>query len=261
MKTARIILAACLAAGLPVGAAMAADDAALNRLRDQVRQAVTEKRQLEDENFQLKAQLAAAQAEAAKAKAAPPMPKVSPELVKLREETVRQNDQRVALQAQIEILGADLAKTRADLTQATAVLRELQAVRAQQSGQLQAAALREKACIDHNGRLTALNRELLDRYVQQGFWETLREHETVTGLYRVALENLEQDYRNRIRDANAAPAPGVDAPPSAGAEPVNPASAQRAPLRPSGNASAPVRPLNPASAARTSHGSFQAENT
>lgn len=260
MKTARIILAACLAAGLPVGAAKADDDAALNRLRDQVRQAVTEKRQLEDENFQLKAQLAAAQAEAAKVKAAPPAPKVSPELLKLREETVRQNDQRVELQAQIEILGADLAKTRADLTQATAVLRELQAVRMQQSGQLQASALREKACIDHNGQLTALNRELLDRYVQQGFWETLREHETVTGLYRVALENLEQDYRNRIRDANAAPAPEAS-PSSPGAEPVNPASAQRAPLRPSGNASAPVRPLNPASAARSPHGPLQAENT
>ncbi|RZU46951.1 hypothetical protein EV700_1337 [Fluviicoccus keumensis] len=229
MKTARLILWVALATAGLSRPALAADPAA-DRLRDQVRQAVLEKRQLEDENFQLKAQLAAAQTEAAKAPKAAPAPKTSPEVLKLRETTREQNDRFVALQAELEGVRAELAQARSELAQTGVALKELQAVRLQQAGMLQSGTAREKICLDANGKLADLTAEVLGRYRQQDFWEALREHETVTGLYQVTLENLVQDYRHRMQDATLPPVP--DAAP-APAEAINPASAIRHLRRPS----------------------------
>lgn len=222
MKATRMMISACLLLGGLAQAGEGADD----RLRDQLRQIALEKRQLEDENFQLKAKVAAAEGEVAKAKATPKAPPISPELLKLREQTRQQQQQIAALQAQLDGAGADQQELQAHLNAAQDSIRELRAGGQGLQAQLKVVAAREQACLDSNVKLGQLNFELLDGWQQEGFWQALREHESIAGLYRVRYETLLQEYRNRIEDTLVQPQSEPVAEPQPAA-----AAARQTPLR------------------------------
>jgi uncharacterized coiled-coil protein SlyX len=102
-----------------------------------------------------------------------------------------------------------------------------------------------------NLALYKLANEILTRYEQFGFGEALAAKEPFTGLARVKLENLVQDYKNKILDqaitSGQAPAASLQAvPPGA----PSPKPAAPAP----GNSAPPAVPVEPRTAsARTTN--------
>jgi chromosome segregation ATPase len=60
---------------------------------------------------------------------------------------------------------------------------------------------------DKNRQLYALSRELIDKYRNQGLWESVRRAEPFTQARQVEVENLLEKYRDRADTLRAAPAP------------------------------------------------------
>lgn len=214
MKRALAILLLLLGA-----APAAAQDDETARLRMQLRTVTMQLRQAQDdqaaiqsqkisaemERDQLKKQLAAAQAEAAR----------------LRRDSGRAGAAE-----------ADLAKTRDALSQATTQA----AAQAQQSkaelDKIQAAALSTQtvlgACEAQNAKLLAVAREILAAYENFDALDSFGALEPFTKLKRVELQNLAQDYRDRVdagtfdekaAEKAAQPAPAPAAPAAAPAPP------------------------------------------
>lgn len=61
------------------------------------------------------------------------------------------------------------------------------------------------ACTADNRKLGALSKELLGRYADKGVMDAMLEREPLTQLKRVELENLVQQYDDRITESSVAP--------------------------------------------------------
>jgi len=55
-----------------------------------------------------------------------------------------------------------------------------------------------QSCESKNTELVQINRELLDRYQKKGFFDALLQHEPLTQLKRVEIENVVQEYQDQI---------------------------------------------------------------
>ena len=55
-----------------------------------------------------------------------------------------------------------------------------------------------QSCESKNTELVQVNRELLDRYQKKGFFDALLQREPLTQLKRVEIENVVQEYQDRI---------------------------------------------------------------
>jgi len=56
-------------------------------------------------------------------------------------------------------------------------------------------------CVDNNKKLFTINREILGKYQDKGFWDVFNQKEPFTGLTQVELENMVQDYQFQNEDA------------------------------------------------------------
>ncbi len=65
-------------------------------------------------------------------------------------------------------------------------------------GTLEARDRDYKLCVDHNIGLYGVGREALDRLERRGFWSKVRESEPFTQIARARLDNLIDDYRQRM---------------------------------------------------------------
>jgi chromosome segregation ATPase len=102
------------------------------------------------------------------------------------------------------------------------VLREVEAERNTLSEMAADYQKRVTVCETNNETLYRNTLELIDRYDEKGILDTLRQREPVTGLGRVRLENLMEEYRNiaddmRIKYETATAPDGDEANGSAGA--------------------------------------------
>lgn len=61
-------------------------------------------------------------------------------------------------------------------------------------------------CTADNQKLGALSKELLSRYADKGMWDAMLVREPLTQIKRVELENLVQQYGDRITESQVAPA-------------------------------------------------------
>jgi hypothetical protein len=201
-------------------AAGAGESSTEARLRDALRASTSQLRAAEDDRTRLQAEsaeqkkeLEALKAKLAAAQAAPrPAPKT--------------NDRELAelgrkLDAQTEAAG----RLSRDLIQCQTVSREgseasraaaREAARQQEeerarSGQLGARveALAEQLndCRARNASMYSLAGEVLTRYQKVGLREVISAREPFVGKKRVELENLAQDYEDKLRDQKVAPAP------------------------------------------------------
>ena len=59
-------------------------------------------------------------------------------------------------------------------------------------------------CTQRNVALYGVGMEVLDRYESKGFWSVMKQKEPFTQLKRVEIENLAEDYRQRLDDARYA---------------------------------------------------------
>lgn len=178
---------ALLAGVLPAWAQAPADGAqkALARAQYLLRQQTAEKTALQAQLDELKKQLAAAQQELASARAGA---------------ASRQQDLQRKLAASVD---AERERARGDAARLAQLRRQLQESVA--NGETLQARLDTqkqnfKLCYANNRKLHDLNLELVELYENKGVVDALRQREPITGLKRVEVENLVQDYRYKLED-------------------------------------------------------------
>ena len=88
-------------------------------------------------------------------------------------------------------LGAELQRTEQNLRQMQSEKNLLQETVVGQAQQLE-------TCESHNVKLLQVNRDLLGQYENKGFFDSLMQREPITGLKGVELENIVQDYQDRL---------------------------------------------------------------
>ncbi len=98
------------------------------------------------------------------------------------------------------------AETNTALAAAREQLKQQLAQRQTLEASLQRQVQNFSICYENNRRLYDINHELLDRYENKGFGDVLKQREPFTGVAKVDLENLVQDYRYRLDDLKIEPA-------------------------------------------------------
>jgi len=195
---AALILVALVTAG-----AAKADPQTENRLRDALRQATAQLRSLEDEKARLQASEAAqkSEIEALKAKLDAETRKArgpSPDVTRRLEEAAESNQK----------LTADLSQCQASSRQAAEAANTKEAEReqlqAKQAEQLTQATTRATACEEKNERIYKLSHELVQKCESMNFGESLAGiFEPLTGLRKAKLENLSQEYDDKLLEQKA----------------------------------------------------------
>lgn len=190
MNHGRTIGAALALALACAGGAHAQQDAnaqrnALNKAQFMLRQATTEKAELQAQVDALKQQVdkltkevAATQGEADATRQ---------KMQAGFNDTIGQWRQRDAKQ------GEQLAALRAQL-------KEQSEQRAALETRLQTQVENFSVCYGNNRRLLDINRELLAQYENKGVFDAVRQKEPFTGIKEVEIENLVQDYRYKLDD-------------------------------------------------------------
>lgn len=122
------------------------------------------------------------------------------------QETTRLREALAAFQAQNEALRRRLGEAqtaigglRGEQAAASAALAQAHTRGEALDGDLAQCRARLDTLIGHNLRLFEIGNELLDRYEHKGVWSALKA-EPFTGLKRVELENIVQDYRFALED-------------------------------------------------------------
>lgn len=120
---------------------------------------------------------------------------------------------QAALHAQLESAAsaqADLTRRLADANRQIAQLTSQQqeaAERLKRSQQeLEASKAGSASCETKNLRLYQYSQELVTRYRQKGVWAALAQKEPVTGIREVGVENLLQEYREKLDSQRIKPA-------------------------------------------------------
>lgn len=136
------------------------------------------------------------------------------------QETARLREALAAFQAQNDTLRARLGEAqtaigglRSEQAAASAALAQAHTRGEALDGDLAQCRARADTLVGHNLRLFEIGNDLLDRFERKGVWSALRAAEPFTGLKRVELENIVQDYRFALEDQR------VDAPTAVPAAP------------------------------------------
>jgi chromosome segregation ATPase len=133
--------------------------------------------------------------------------------VELQQKLDAMTRDHAAADAERKSLAEKLRQAREQNDQATAELarqQEALAARAKEISSLQASGRQGAAalatCEEKNGALAVVATELMDKYRDVGFWDALRRREPFTRVRRVQVENLLEDYRDRVEASRIAPA-------------------------------------------------------
>lgn len=214
-----VLVIALFAGGLAATSAFAADDIE-SRLREALRSATLQQRALEDERTQLQAkntaneqlivslrqqieELSSQASSAGKNRGNKRDDTVDRSVVEQFEAEMRQRF--TALNETIVKLNEALEKWRVAYQEAATVARAKEAERAQLAGQAEQMANRINVCETNNGELFKVGNEILDRFAGRGGMSAMLTKEPFLGLKRVELQNLEQDYRDKLLDQKAKP--------------------------------------------------------
>lgn len=184
---------------LAAGPTLAQDATGEERLREALRQTTIQLRALQDSQAALSAQLDqlrherdSLQQQLAAAKNAPRPPDA--ELGQLRDAVATLQQQNAALQA-------GLQKWQAGYQQAAELARAKDAESRQLGGALQQQTAKLGVCTTTNGKLIAVANDILHLYRTQSFHDILLwSYEPLLGLKKVQLENLVQNYEDKIDD-------------------------------------------------------------
>ncbi len=201
-----LLVPTLLVAGL-AGPAAAADDTEA-RLRDALRQAITQVRSLEDAQAALQARQSELekdrealrqQVEAlSKGKAA------APDQAQGEAMAAEFNRRLAAENAQAVQLNETLEKWKAAYAQAAEIARAKEAERIRLAGEVEGMGRRATGCEAKNVELFKVGNEILDHLKDIDLAEAMAAHEPFVGLKRVELQNLAQDERDKLLDQKAA---------------------------------------------------------
>lgn len=188
-------IAALAAAFLAATPAMA-DEETENRLRAALRDATAQLRVVQEQNAELQTKVAAQSA------APPPAP------VKVEKSGISKAayDKAVStLTHRIADSDQAAAKWKAAYDQAMESAHGREAEQQKTIAELTGFKDRTQVCETKNAKLFEIGNELLDRYRNIDFGDTLAAREPFIGTKRVELETLAQDYRDKLSDNKVKP--------------------------------------------------------
>jgi chromosome segregation ATPase len=169
----------------------AGGDQATQKLQYMLRQLSDEKASLQAENAKLSAELAEASRKLARAE---------------KDYSVASNrlqQSRAANEGLVSRVKGDFEKHQDLLEQHRQSLQELRVEK--KNVALLKSAVEERdmwidRCKANNDELSRVNLDLVDRYRDKGFWQVLKQSDPLTGIGKVRLETIADDYRYRIED-------------------------------------------------------------
>jgi chromosome segregation ATPase len=198
MRLRHLSLALLLAASMCCGAARA--DTETDRLREALRGATAQARQLEDQRAALQARVADAERDKAAAKAQVEAAKAETrQIEKQQRETIEEFNKRLAERDET------LEKWKAAYEEAATVARTKDAERAKFEGEATAFKASAKSCQAKNAQLISAGREILTRYRKLTVGDAFVAGEPLTGLGRVGVQNFLQDSGDKLLDQKANP--------------------------------------------------------
>ena len=208
----RVTLTAwALLAAMVLPAVSAAQDSVEDRMRDALRQAVTEMRAAQDQAAQAQADLAHAQADkaalqaqldaaVAKLSAEPAKPAARPE------ETATLQARLRAAEAQAASVQQQASRLQSGYQEMAVMAREREGARNAAAAGLKQTAAALEACKAANTKLIGVAEDVLHLYESQSFRSLLlKSYEPLLGLARVKLENTVDAYDDKIRDLQYIP--------------------------------------------------------
>ena len=209
----RATLLATLLLALPLAAH--ADDTPEDRLRAALRQSVGEMRAAQDQAAQAQAQLAQAQNDLAATKKQ--LDDANARLAANAGKATAKPEQLAALQAQLQAaqqqnaaLQTGLQRYQGAVTQAQTIAREKDLESRQASAGLSANTRALETCKATNKKLIDVSEQVLHLYQDHGFlWVLRKSYEPIIGASKVDLENIVQDYDDKIRDQEYIPPPAA----------------------------------------------------
>lgn len=177
-----------------------AEESEADRLRDALRNATAQVRQLEDQRAALQARVAAADREKAAAKAQVDAAKAEVRQVeKQHREAVDEFNKRLAERDET------LEKWKTAYEEAATVARTKDAERAKFEGEANTYKASTKSCVAKNDLMFKAGQELLQRYQSVTIGDIMVAHEPVFGLRRVEIQNTIQDTKDKFLDQKAVP--------------------------------------------------------
>lgn len=186
------------------------------RLRDMLRQTAVELRDLQAQNAELRAKLDELAAQREKSPVPAPAPTVSPaQLEELRRARNEAETLRLSLdeaQRTLDERDQTLAKWKQAYEQAEQLARGRDADAKQLDELQRSLGARVDVCERDNAELVGIAQEILDRYRNKGVWAAMRDAEPVTGIRRVRLEALAQEYHAKIVDRDVSATPSTPQP-------------------------------------------------
>lgn len=198
MRTWTTCLTLLFAAALCCGEARA--DTETDRLREALRNSTAQTRSLEDARAASQAKLADAERDKAALKAQIDAGKAEiKKLEKQQREAIEQFNQRLTERDET------LEKWKSAYEEAATVARAKDAERAKFESEATAYKASTKSCLAKNGLLMKVGRELLHRYQEVNFGDTLVAREPLIGEQRIRIQNLLQDYNDKLLDQKATP--------------------------------------------------------
>jgi chromosome segregation ATPase len=191
-------IALLLAAVMCCGGARA--DTETDRLREALRSAVAQSRQMEDQRAALQAKVADAEREKAALKTQLDAAKAqAKELEKQQREAVDEFNKRLTERDET------LEKWKSAYEEAATVARTKDAERAKFEGEANAYKASTKSCQAKNVQLIGAGREILKRYRSLTIGDTLVATEPVIGVGRVNVQNFLQDSSDKLLEQKATP--------------------------------------------------------
>jgi chromosome segregation ATPase len=196
----RILTFTLAAVALGSQVELARADAETDRLREALRSATMQTRQLEDQRTALQAKLADAERDKAAAKAQVDAAKAQVrEVEKQHREAVDEFNKRLSERDET------LEKWKSAYEEAANVARDKDAARARFEGEAGAYKASTKGCVAKNDQMLKAGRELLKQYKSVTIGDTIVAHEPMLGLRRVEIQNRIQDSGDQILDQKAVP--------------------------------------------------------
>jgi chromosome segregation ATPase len=197
MRTFANIAAVTLALLVPASAQAQSE---ADRLREALRSATLQVRQLEDQRATLQAKQAETERERDRLKKETTALKAQvKDLDQAYRQAVEEFNQRLGERDEM------LERWKGAYSEAAGVARAKDAERAKFEREAAAFKASTKSCEAKNAELAKTGREILERYEAMNPLEAIAVHDPVFGLKRVEHQNTVQDYRDRLLDQKVTP--------------------------------------------------------
>jgi chromosome segregation ATPase len=112
----------------------------------------------------------------------------------------RYKETDAALRDRIELQRSKMQEIIDKFKEVVATLREVEAERNKLTMDVTNLDREVRTCAENNVKLYESGLEVLNLYENKGVWDSLFQTDPVTALKQVEIENLVQDYRNRMQD-------------------------------------------------------------